>query len=209
MTDEIVLFHNPMSRGGAIHWMLEELGVPYRLEVLDFEKKQHKTPAYLAINPMGKIPAILHRGVVVTEVAAILTYLADAFPEANLAPKIGDPARGTYLRWMFFAAGCVEPAVLDHMLKRTPPERTSAVGWGTYEDTMSTLEKALTPGPYVLGETFSAVDLYLGAQLGFGLRTKAIEPRPAFIPFMAHIRERPAFHRMHEKGAVLIEQLKR
>ena len=134
MAEEIVFYTNPQSRGRIVHWMLEETGAPYRMELLSFEKNEHKAPAYLAINPMGKVPAIVHRGVVVTEVAAILTYLADAFPKAGLAPKLDDPARGTYLRWMFFGAGCLEPALIDRMLDRPVPERTAALAYGSYDD---------------------------------------------------------------------------
>jgi glutathione S-transferase len=208
MSDEILFYHNPMSRGRTVHWMLEEVGAPYRIELLDFEKREHKTAQYLAVNPMGKIPSIVHRGVVITEVAAILAYLADAFPAANLAPAIGDPARGTYLRWMFFAAGCVEPAIVDHLLKRPPVDRPSALGYGTYEDTLNTVEALLAPGPYLLGERFSAADLCLGAQLGWGLMTKSLEPRPAFVAYAARLGERLAFKRAAAQDEALLAKLK-
>ena len=112
---DITFYTNPMSRGRIVHWLLEELGVPYDMKILDFEKGDHKKPDYLKINPMGKVPAIVHRGVVVTEAAAICTYLADAYPKAGLAPALDDPQRGTYLRWIFFGAGCIEPAIVDKM----------------------------------------------------------------------------------------------
>jgi glutathione S-transferase len=195
MSDEIVFHHNPMSRGRIVHFMLEELGVPYRVVLHSFEKREHKSPAYLAINPMGKIPAIEHRGTVVTEAAAICTYLADAFPAARLAPAIDDPSRGTYLRWLFFGAGCIEPALVDRMLQRTPGERPSAVGYGTYGDMLDALEKAVTPGPFILGEKFSAADVYVGSEIGWGLMTKSLDPRPAFTSYMARVTERPAFKR--------------
>ncbi|MBX5461853.1 MAG: glutathione S-transferase, partial [Steroidobacteraceae bacterium] len=164
MTDAPITFwHNPMSRGRIVHWMLEETGAPYEVRLLNLEKNEQKSPAYLAINPMGKVPAIVHRGVVVTESAAICTYLADAFPKAGLAPAPEDPARGTYLRWMFFAAGCMEPALIDKMFGRPPVERKGAVGWGSYEDVLNALETAIKPGPYVLGERFSAADVYVGS----------------------------------------------
>ncbi len=123
MTEQIVFYTNPMTRGRIVHWMLEEVGAPYDMRVLSLEKGEQKTPQYLAINPMGKVPAIVHRGVVVTETAAICMYLADEFPAANLAPKIGDPQRGTYVRWFFFGAGCFEPAIVDKMLERPPAAR--------------------------------------------------------------------------------------
>jgi glutathione S-transferase len=195
MSDKVTFYTNPMSRGRMVHWMLEEVEAPYEPKILDFEKREHKSPEYLAINPMGKLPAIVHRGVVVTETPAIITYLADTFASGRLAPKLDDPKRGTYLRWMFFGAGCVDPAIMEKMLNRAPVERTGALGYGTYEDTLNALEKAITPGPYILGDTFSAVDLYIGSQIGFGLMTKSLEPRPSFQAYAARVTERPAFQR--------------
>ena len=204
MSDSIVFFHNPMSRGRIVHWMLEEVGAPYEVKLLSFDKAEHKRPDYLALNPMGKIPAIVHRGVVVTESAAILAYLADAFPDAGLAPGLTDPLRGQYLRWLFFGAGCVEPAMVDKMLSRAPAERTGAVGYGTYEDTMNTLEHALKPGPFILGARFSAADVLLASQIGWGMMTKAIEPRPAFLEYLQRTSDRPAFERAKTQDEALL-----
>jgi glutathione S-transferase len=145
---------------------------------------------------MGKLPTIVHRGVVVTETAAICTYLADTFSLGRLAPALDDPRRGTYLRWIFFGAGCVEPAMLDKSMNRTPIERTGAVGWGSYEDTLNALEQAITPGPYILGDTFSAADVYVGSQVGWGLMTKSLEPRERFLAYSARFNERPAYQRV-------------
>ena len=204
MTANVTLYFNPLSRARTAHWMLEEVGAPYDLKLLDFAKKEHKTPEFLAINPMGKLPTIVHRGTVVTESAAICAYLADAFPAAGLAPKVDDPARGAYYRWLFFASGCVEPAVIDRMLKRPPAERVSAVGYGTFEDTMNALETALKKGPYLLGQTFTAADVYMAGQLGFGmLLAKAIEPRPVFQAYLSRCVERPA----HKRSLELMEKL--
>jgi glutathione S-transferase len=197
MSEPIVFYSNPLSRGRIVHWMLEEVGEPYRFERIDFETNEHKSPQFLAINPMGKVPVIVHRGVVVTEVAAILTYLADAFPNANLAPRTDDPQRGTYLRWMFFGAGCLEPAIIDKMFDRPPPVRTAALGYGSYGDTLNALEKAVTPGPFVLGERFSAVDVYLAAQIGWALGMKALEPRSAFLRYAERCTARPAYQRFN------------
>lgn len=197
MTDSLVFYHNPMSRGRIVHWMLEELGAPYEGVVLDFTKGEHKAPAYLAVNPMGKVPAIVHRGVVITETPAILMYLADAFPQAGLAPALDDPRRGAYLRWFFFAASCVEAAMFDRAMKReTPAERRGALGYGSYEDTFAAVEKALTPGPFLLGEGFTAADLYLASQLGFGLRFKMVEPSPAIVAYVERAYARPAQQRL-------------
>lgn len=138
-----------------VHWMLEEVGAPYRIEVVNLEKDEHKRPEFLRINPMGKLPVIQHRGTVITECArSIVTYLADAFPEAGLAPGIGEKERGSYLRWMFFGAGCIDAALIDRTLQRPVPERVGAVGYGRFEDVIRTLEQAVQPGPYLLGERF-------------------------------------------------------
>jgi glutathione S-transferase len=197
MSDTVTFYTNPMSRGRIVHWMLEEVGAPYETKVLDFEKREHKSPEYLALNPMGKLPTIVHRGVVVTETAAICMYLADTFSLGNLAPALDDPRRGTYLRWMFFGAGCVEPALLDKAMNRPPIERIGAVGWGSYDDTVNALEQAITPGPYILGETFSAADVYVGSQISYGLMMmKSLEPRPSFQAYAARVNERPAAQRI-------------
>jgi glutathione S-transferase len=197
---EITFYTNPMSRGRIVHFLLEELGVPYDMKVLDFEKGDHKKPDYLKINPMGKVPAIVHRGVVVTEAAAICAYLADAYPKAGLAPKLDDPQRGTYLRWLFFGAGCVEPAFVDKMFSRPPVERKGALGYGSYEDTLNALETAFTPGPWILGDHFSAADVYVGSQIQWGVMVKALEPRPAFQEYLERIAARPALQKLL-KGA--------
>lgn len=195
MSDKVIFYHNPMSRGRIAHWMLEEVGAPYETKILSFEKREHKAPEFLAVNPMGKIPAIVHRGTVVTESAAICAYLADAFPKAQLAPAPSDPARGTYYRWLFFGAGCIEPALVDKMFTRAPVERPGVLGYGNYEDTLNAIEKAITPGPFILGEHFSAADVYVGSQIGYGMLTKSLEPRPAFVAYFERCSARPAHKR--------------
>jgi glutathione S-transferase len=208
MTDEVVLYYNPQSRARIVHWMLEEVGAPYRLELVRFDKREHKAERFLAINPMGKLPALTHRGVVVTEAAAICAYLADAFPAAGLAPALDDPARGPYYRWMFFGAACVEAACIDRMLSRPPPERPGALGYGSYDDTVQTLESGLSPGPYLLGERFSAADVYVGSQIGFAMMTKSLEPRAAFVAYQTRLGQRPAFQRFMAQAQQFAEQLK-
>ncbi len=193
MTDTVTFYHNPMSRGRIVHWMLEEAGAPYDVKVLSFEKQEHKSAEYLAINPMGKIPAIVHRGTVVTETGAICAYLADAFPAAKLAPATSDPARGAYYRWLFFAAGCLEPAVVDRALNRPPVEHTGALSYGTYDLTLNALERALAPGPFLLGDRFTAADVYVCSQIGYAVMTKAVAPRPVFDAYVARCAERPAY----------------
>jgi glutathione S-transferase len=208
MTDMISFYTNPFSRGRIAHWMLEEVGAPYKIELLDFERGEHKLPAFLTLNPMGKVPAIVHRGVVVTEGAAICSYLADAFPSAKLAPQPSEPARGTYFRWLFFAAGCIEAASIDKANPRAAEVRPSALGYGTYPDVMNAIENAISPGPYILGDRFTAADVYLGSQLGWGLMTKSIEPRPAFLEYVQRLGKRPAYVSFTEKNKALEQALK-
>ena len=191
------VFHtNPMSRGRIVRWMLEELGIGYRTVTWDYGTSM-KSPDYLAINPMGKVPALEHRGVVVTEAAAICAYLADAFPQAGLAPAADDPLRGTYLRWMFFAAGPVEAAVSANALGlQPPPEKAGFVGYGSFEQTIDTLERAAaSASPWLLGERFSAADVYVGSQVDFGLAFKSIPERPAFTAWAERLRAREAYQR--------------
>lgn len=208
MSDEIVFYYNPMSRARTVHWMLEEVGVPYRIELIRFDKNEQKDPAYLKVNPMGKVPAIVHRGVVITESAAICTYLADAFPQAKLAPAFDDPRRGTYLRWLFFAAACVEPALVDRGFQRTPVDRPAGIGYGTYKDAIDTLAKALQPGPYVLGDQFSTADVWIGSLIGWGFMSKSLEPRPTFSAYLERLGKREAFQRYNAATEKAFAQLK-
>jgi glutathione S-transferase len=206
---ELIFFYNPQSRARIVHWMLEEVGVPYTVKLINFEKGEHKRPEFLALNPMGKLPTIQHGSTVVTEAAAICAYLADVFPAANLAPAQNSPERGTYYRWMFFGAGCVEPATVDRLFNRPQVERPSALGYGSYDDTFDTLEKALTPGPFILGQRFSAADVYVGSQLMWGMKMmKAIKPRPTFEKYVGAVMERPAFKRSLAQSEQYAQQLK-
>jgi glutathione S-transferase len=208
MTDEIVLYYNPQSRARIAHWMLEETGAPYRIELIHFDKGQHKTPEFLAINPMGKLPTMIHRGTVVTEAAAICAYLADAFPAVGLAPAVNDPARGTYLRWLFFGAGCVEPAMIDRMFSRPAPDRPGVMGYGSYGDVLGALEKAITPGPFILGQKFSAADLYVASQIGWGLMVKSIEPRPTLVAYSERCNQRPAAKRANAQSEEYMKRMR-
>ena len=190
MADELILYTNPMSRGRIARWMLEEVGAPYRAEILDYASTMKQDP-YLAINPMGKVPALVHGATVVTECAAICAYLADAFPDAGLAPPPG--ARGAYYRWLFFAAGPVEQAVTNHALKFDPTaEQGRLAGYGNYDLAMDVLEQAITASPYVAGDRFSAADVYVGAQVMWGVQFGTMPKRDAFIAYAARLAERPA-----------------
>jgi glutathione S-transferase len=191
------LYTNPMSRGRVVRWMLEEIGEPYETEIL-FGPAM-KSPEYLAINPMGKVPALRHGDTVITETAAIVTYLADAFPQARLAPAPTSKLRGPYYRWMFFTAGCVEAAVVNHALGVTiPPERAAMVGYGSFGSVMDVLEDTVSKTAYILGESFSAADVYLGSQIGFGLSFGSIDKRPAFEAYWDRLKSRPSLLRANE-----------
>lgn len=197
MANEELVFHtNPMSRGRIVRWMLEELGVEYRTVVQEYGTSM-KSSEYLAINPMGKVPAIQHRGMVVTEAAAICAYLADAFPQAGLAPAPDDPLRGAYYRWLFFAAGPVEAAVTAKgMDLLAPADKVMMAGYGSFEQTMDTLEQAAaSASPWLLGEQFTAADVYVGSQIDFGLAFKTIPERPAFTAWAERLRGREAYKR--------------
>jgi glutathione S-transferase len=204
MADEIVLYTNPMSRGRIARWMLEEVGRPYRTEVLEYGTTM-KSPAYLAINPMGKVPAIRHGDTVVTEAAAICAYLADAFPEAGLAPPAGDSLRGPYYRWLFFGAGPVEAAVTNKSFGfEVPPDRRPMAGYGSLAEVMDALEGALSGRDYLVGDRFTAADLYVGAQLGWGMMFGTIEKRPAFERYFQRLSARPAAKRANALDEALM-----
>lgn len=202
--DEIVFYTNPMSRGRIARWMLEEVGRPYRTVVLDFGTTM-KAPDYLAINPMGKVPAVVWRGVAVTECAAVCAWLADACPEAGLAPAFDDPARGTWLRWLFFAAGPLEAAVTAKALDLlAPPDKAGMAGYGSFDQVVDALEQAVTPGPWILGDRFSAADVYVGSQIVWGLQFKTLPGREAFTAYAARLSARPAAVRAREIDDALI-----
>jgi glutathione S-transferase len=204
MSDELVFYTNPMSRGRIVRWMLEEVGRPYRTELVPFGPAM-KSPEYRAINPMGKVPAIRHREVVVTECAAVCAYLADAFPDSGLAPAPGAKERGPYYRWMFFAAGPLEAAVTNKSLAvEVPAERRGMVGYGSFSDVMDALEAAVSATDYVAGDRFTAADVYVGAHVGWGLEFGSIEKRPAFKRYWKRIGARPAAARAKEMDDALM-----
>src|SRR3970040_2382719 len=173
MADELVLYTNPMSRGRIVRCMLEEVGAPDRTEILEFGTTM-KAPAYLAINPMGKVPAIRHGKTVVTECAAICAYLADAFPDAGLAPP--PTQRSAYYRWLFFAAGPLEACVTNRSLGlEAPADKQRVIGYGNFASVMDTLEKALAGGGYIASERFSAADVYVGSHIRWGFPVRLVE----------------------------------
>lgn len=196
MAEDLIFYTNPMSRGRIGRWMLEETGVSYETRLLDFDTTM-KADDYLKVNPMGKVPSIVHRGIVVTECAAICAYLADAFPEAGLAPP--PEKRGAYYRWLFFAAGPLEAAVVGRSMGwEVAAEQERTVGFGNYAHVMDTLEQAVSGPGHIAGEAFSAADVYVGAQITWGLQFGTMENRPAFEAYAARIAERPALKRASE-----------
>jgi glutathione S-transferase len=186
----LTLYHNPQSRSTVVHYMLHELGLPFEIVPIELKAGEHKRPEFLKINPMGKIPVLRDGETIVTENPAILTYLADKYPEAGLAPAIDDPDRATYLRWMFFYGSVFEPACIDISLKRdTPP---SMSGWGKPEHVLDTLSSALKPGPWLLGDRFSAADVMIGSGLAYMLGFKVIPDRPEYLAYIERMKARPA-----------------
>ena len=207
MAADITFYTNPMSRGQIARWMLEEVGQPYDMIILDYGTTM-KAADYLAINPMGKVPAIVHKGKVVTEAAAICAYLADAFPAAALAPP--PEHRADYYRWLFFAAGPVEAAVSNKAMGLTVPEdRERSMGYGTYDQTLATLEQAVSGDQWICGGQFTAADVYVGAQIDWGLSFGTIDSRPVFEAYATRLRERPAYKRQKELDGALIEQMQK
>jgi glutathione S-transferase len=198
MSDELVFYTNPQSRGRIVRWMLEEVGRPYRTEILDYATSL-KSAEYLAINPMGKVPAIRHGDMVVTEAAAICAYLADVFPEAGLAPPLGDRRRGPYYRWLFFGAGPLEAAMTNHLMGfQVSDEQKRMAGYGCYADAVDAAEAALRAGDYILGDRFSAADVYFGSEIGFFMQFGALEKRPLFEAYARRLQSRPAAIRARE-----------
>lgn len=196
MADTLIFYTNPMSRGQIVRWMLEEVGAPYEPRILDYGTTM-KEPAYLAINPMGKVPAIVHNGTVVTECAAICAYLADAFPDAKLAPSTTD--RADYYRWLFFTAGPVEQAITaKHFGVEPDADQQRMAGFGSLAAALDTLESAVAGKAFVAGDRFSAADVYVGSQIDWGLQFGTIAPRPAFNAYVEPLRERAAYKRAKE-----------
>jgi glutathione S-transferase len=202
MSKDLTFYTNPMSRGRIVRWMLEEVGAPYKTEILDYATTL-KGSAYLAINPMGKVPAIKHGDTVITEGAAICAYLADAFPDAGLAPLLTD--RGDYYRWLFFAAGPIEAAVTARSLGFEPkPEQKRMAGFGSLGDVIDTLEDVVSGRDFIAGGKFSAADVYLGSQIGWGMQFGSIEKREAFVAYWGRISSRPAAVRAREIDDALL-----
>jgi len=196
VNEQITFYTNPMSRGGIVHWMLEEIRQPYEVKVVEYGPAM-KSAEYLAINPMGKVPALCHGDRIVTEAAAICAYLADAFPEAGLAPKPTE--RADYYRWLFFAAGPLEAAVGAHACGLDPDEKQQAtLGFGSLKATLNTLAIAVTNHRYIAGDRFSAADVYVGSHIGWGMQFGTIDSRPEFVEYWNGLKDRPTHQRSEQ-----------
>jgi glutathione S-transferase len=206
----LTLYHAAPSRSSIVHWMLEELGEPYDLHLVSFKKGENLQPAYLAVNPMGKVPAVRHGDVVVTEAAAICAYLADEFPDARLNIPVGGRRRGLYLKWLFFGPSCVEPAIMDRAYPRREAPPRAALGYGDFETVMDVLAKATAAAdPYLMGEQFTAADVVIGSGLRWATMFKLIPERPEFGAYLARLEQRPALQRATDKDRRLQQEQER
>jgi len=200
---DLTLYHASPSRSSIVLWMLEELGQPYDLKLLRLSEGDNLKPDSLAINPMGKVPALKHGDSVLTEAAAICPYLADEFPDAKLAIPIGTPRRGVYLKWLFFGPSCIEPAVIDRAAPRKEPARRAMLGYGDFDAVMNVVAQAVAKGPWLMGEQFTAADVIVGANIRWGMMFKMLPERKEFLDYAAHIAARPAAQRAQTKDKEL------
>ena len=200
---DLTLYHAAPSRSSIALWMLEEIGEPYDVKLIKLSAGDNMKPDYLAINPMGKVPALKHRDTVITEVAAICTYLADEFPAKKLTVPAGTPQRGVYLKWLFFGPSCVEPAVIDRAAPRKEEARRGMLGYGDFDTCMNVVAKAVDKGPWIMGEQFTAADVVIGSNIRFGTMFKLIPERPEFTAYAARIAARPAAQRAAAKDKEL------
>lgn len=191
-TDPVILYYCPQTRASGTRVMLEELKAPYTLHVMNLNAGETRSPAFLAVNPLGKVPTIRHREAIITEQIAIALYLGDIFPDAGLAPAFDDPARGPYLRWMVYYAACFEPAVLDRANGHDPGAPSRSV-YGDFATMLSTFEAALTPGPYLLGDRFSLADIQWATALQWTLQFGLVPERPALRNYVSRVTDRESF----------------
>jgi glutathione S-transferase len=192
---KLTLYHAAPSRSAITRWMLEEVGEPYDIHLLDLSKGENRSADYLAVNPMGKVPALRHGDAVITEAAAICAYLADEFPHARLNVPVGDPRRGPYLKWLFFAPSCIEPAMLDRAFPRKEEPRRGALGYGDFDTVIEVAAKAVAAGPYIMGEQFTAADVVIGSGLRWGMLFKLLPERSEFTAYAERLAARPALQR--------------
>jgi glutathione S-transferase len=199
----LTLYHAAPSRSSIVLWMLEEVGEPYDIHLLSLKNGDNRKPDYLKVNPMGKVPALKHGDALITEVAAICTYLADEFPRAKLNVPVGDPRRGAYLKWLFFSPSCAEPAMMDRMFPRKDDAPRQALGYGDYDTTFNVVGDAVRGGPWILGEQFTAADVVIGSLLRWGMMFKGVPEREEFVAYAGRCQERPAAKRATAKDEEL------
>ena len=200
---DLTLYHIAPSRSSIALWMLEEVGVPYDIKLLKMSEGDNLKTDYLAINPLGKVPALKHGDTVITEVAAICTYLADEFPAAKLNVPVGTPRRGLYLKWLFFGPSVFEPAMTDRAFPRQETPRATALGWRDFDAVLDVVAEALQPGPYLMGEQFTAADVVIGSGLRYGMMFKMVPERKEFHDYVARFAARPAALRAAAKDKEL------
>ena len=203
MNSELTFFHAPQSRSAGVRILLEELGAPYRLHVLDLKAGEQRQPAYLAINPMGKVPAMKDGDALITEQVAIYIYLADRFPQAGLAPAIGDPLRGPWLRWIAYYGSCFEPAVIDRSMQREPAARATSP-YADYDTMLQTLTDQLARGPWLLGERYTSADVLWGTALNWTTQFKLVPELPLIRAYIDRVGARPAVQRARAADAALV-----
>ncbi len=196
---DLTLYHSPLSRSSDVLWILEEIGEPFDVHLLNTGKGANRQPAYLAVNPMGKVPALRHADAIITETAAICTYLADAFPQAGLNIPLDDPHRGLYLKWMFFGPGVIESALIDRAFPRGGEVPRATLSYGDFDTAMEVTANALTPGPYLMGDRFTAADVVIGSNLRRMIMFKVIPERKEFADYVTRFAERPALKRAQAK----------
>jgi glutathione S-transferase len=199
----IVLYHHPYSRAAGTVWALEEVGVDYELRWVDIQSGAQKSPEVVALNPMGKLPLLTDGDQVVTEAGAIALYLADRYAYGKLAPAVDDPARGTYLRWSFFAPSVIEPGAMAK--SKGWEARPGQVGWGTYDSMLSAMEAAIAGRQFILGDSFSMADVVFGGTLRYMLRFNMLEPKPAFTAYSERLAARPALQRADARNAAVMK----
>lgn len=198
----LTFYHSPDTRSTSVFTLLEEFGASYEVKALNMKAGEQREPAYLAVNPMGKVPAIVHGDALVTEQGAIFIYLSDLFPEAGLTPAIGDPLRGPYLRWLVFYGSSFEPAVVDRWLQREPA-RASTTPYGDFDTMLSTLTGRLREGPYLLGERFTAADILWGSALRWTTAFALVPELPEIMAYVARVTSRPSFATIARRDAEL------
>jgi glutathione S-transferase len=200
---KLTLYHWAPSRSSTTRWMLEEVGEPYNIHLVNLHADEQSASDYRAVNPMGKVPALRHGDTVITEGAAICAYLADEFPARKLNIPVGTPQRGVYLKWLFFGPSCVEPAVTDRSFPRKEEARRGMLGYGDYDTVVDVLANAVAKGPYLMGDQFTAADVVIGAGVRWGMQFKLLPARPEFLAYAARLGERPALQRAEAKDQEL------